>query len=178
MKAEPGFTLIEVVTALTVASVLAMVALPAFSGVLARSRAAEARTALAATLLDAVRHAGNSGSEVVLCPSRDASTCDDSWDWSQGWVAFADPDRNRVRGASEAVVHAERALSPRTRLISTPGRRRMVFQPSGGNAGSNITFTLCDRRNAVEPISLVISNAGHLRQTTASALSAQACTSG
>jgi type IV fimbrial biogenesis protein FimT len=50
-----------------------------------------------------------------------------------------------------------------------------VFQPNGGNAGSNVTFTLCDGRGAAQARSLVMANDGRLRATPAGAAAARAC---
>ena len=51
-------------------------------------------------------------------------------------------------------------------LRSTAGRTRLVFQPNGGNAGSNVTFTLCDGRGAATATTLVLANDGRLRAGT------------
>jgi type IV fimbrial biogenesis protein FimT len=48
----------------------------------------------------------------------------------------------------------------------------------GGNAGSNATFTLCDRRGARGAVALVLSNGGRLRAGTPSAAAAQRCAAG
>ena len=54
------------------------------------------------------------------------------------------------------------------RLLSSSGRTRIIFQGNGGNAGSNVTFTLCDGRGAGKAQTLVVSNAGNLRRGVAS----------
>ena len=60
------------------------------------------------------------------------------------------------------------AAAPIKRLV-------LVFQPNGGNAGSNATFTLCDGRGAARAATLVLANDGRLRGGTPTALAAQAC---
>ena len=60
-------------------------------------------------------------------------------------------------------------------LRTTVGRTRLVFQPNGGNAGSNVTFTLCDGRGAAQATTLVLANDGRLRSGTPSTAAAQAC---
>jgi type IV fimbrial biogenesis protein FimT len=55
------------------------------------------------------------------------------------------------------------ALGGRVHLRSTTGRTRLVFQPNGGNAGSNVTFTLCDGRGPAKAVTLVLANSGRLR---------------
>jgi type IV fimbrial biogenesis protein FimT len=60
-------------------------------------------------------------------------------------------------------------------LRTTAGRTRLVFQPDGSAAGSNVTFTLCDGRGPQRAVALVMNNAGALRAVPAAAAQAQAC---
>jgi len=53
-----------------------------------------------------------------------------------------------------------------TPLISSKGRTRIRFQPSGGNAGSNVTFTFCDGRGARAATAYAMANSGRLHETT------------
>lgn len=157
-----GFTLVEAVIGLAVASLLLGLAVPAFNASRARAHASAARSALLASLTEAIRHSALTGSEVVLCPGGPEG-CRNSFDWSGGWIAYADVDGNRRRGAHETLVRVQPALSGRVRLITSKGRRRLVFQPTGGNAGSNVTFTLCDGRGQDKAVTLVLANNGRLR---------------
>jgi type IV fimbrial biogenesis protein FimT len=54
-------------------------------------------------------------------------------------------------------------------MRSTEGRKRIVFQAHGGNAGSNVTFTLCDGRGPAKAQTLVLNNQGRMRYGTPSA---------
>jgi type IV fimbrial biogenesis protein FimT len=82
------------------------------------------------------------------------------------------------RDPNETLLHAERALSGKVHLRTTAGRKRLVFQPNGGNAGSNVTFTLCDGRGAGKATSLVLANDGRLRAGKPTETAAQACVQG
>jgi type IV fimbrial biogenesis protein FimT len=161
-----GFTLMELLIALAIAGILLGVALPAFSGVLEAGRAQDARAALFNSFVAAVNRATLTGTHAVLCPSHDGLTCLDSADWSGGWIAFLDRDGDREHGADERVIQRKEALAGKVRLRSTEGRKRVVFQPNGGNAGSNVTFTLCDGRGPAKAQALVLSNFGRLRDGT------------
>lgn len=169
-----GFTLLEAVIVLLVASVLVAVAVPAVGGALARTRTSAARAMLLSTLSTAIGHAARTGTEVVLCPAA-GSDCLDSMDWSGGWIAFADIDGNRRRAARETLVREAGPLHPSVRLHSTRGRKRLVVQPNGGNGGSNVTFTLCDSRGAEAAITLVLANNGRLRPGTPTRAAARGC---
>jgi type IV fimbrial biogenesis protein FimT len=174
---QSGFTLIEAVIALAVASVLVGTAVPAWTGAAEAAHASSAQAALLASLTQSISHAALTGSEVVLCPG-DASGCRDTSDWSGGWIAYADLDGDRSRDPNETLLHAEPALAGKVHLHTTAGRKRLVFQPNGGNAGSNVTFTLCDGRGAGKATSLVLANDGRLRAGKPTETAAQACLQG
>lgn len=169
-----GFTLVEVVTLLAIAGILMAVAVPAATDAVARSHASTARAALLSSLSTAIGHAASTGTEVVLCPAAQRD-CANTMDWSAGWIAFADLDGNRRRAPGEPLVHEAPALHETVRLRSTTGRRRLVVQPNGGNAGSNVTFTLCDRRGASRAVTLVLANHGRLRAGEPTRAAAAGC---
>jgi type IV fimbrial biogenesis protein FimT len=173
-----GFTLIEALVAMTVVAILLAIAVPAWSHVQAAANAGSARAELAATLMDAVRHSANAGSEVVVCPVDAAGQCTGGTAWHGGWTAFADINGNRARDANETLLRRADALKGGVRLRTTVGRKRLVFQPNGGNAGSNVTFTLCDARGPAHATSLVLANDGNLRQGKPTAAAANACAYG
>jgi type IV fimbrial biogenesis protein FimT len=166
--------LVEAVIALAVMSLLVGAALPACSSALESAHATSAKVALVDTLTRSISHAALAGSEVVLCPGA-ADGCRDSIDWSHGWIAYADIDGNRQRGPNETLLQVQPALSGNAHLRSTVGRTRIVFQPNGGNAGSNITFTLCDGRGAARATTLVLANDGRLRAGAPTPAAAAAC---
>ena len=174
LRSSRGFTLVEAMIALLVAGVLLAVAVPAWSGALEAAHATSARAVLLESLTRSISHAALTGSEVVVCPGN-ASGCRNSVDWSGGWIAYADIDGDRRRGANETLLSSQPALTGRVHLRSTAGRTRLVFQPNGGNAGSNVTFTLCDGRGAARAATLVLANDGRLRGGTPTASAAQAC---
>ena len=174
MPAIRGFTLIEALVALVVAALLLGLAVPALSNASEAVHNGAAQAALGGSILGAVSHAAATGAEVVLCPG-DASGCRSTIDWSRGWIAFADIDGDRQRDPADTLLKRVEALGGDVHLRSTPGRTRLVFQPNGGNAGSNVTFTLCDGRGAEKAVTLVLANNGRLRSGKPSEASAYAC---
>jgi type IV fimbrial biogenesis protein FimT len=169
-----GYTLFELAAVLAIALVLLGIAASAVGGSLEAARAGEARTRLLASLTLAGVKAGITGTRAVACASSDGTHCSGSVDWSTGWIVFLDADADRERGAGEHGLDVVPALPGRVRLRSTVGRTRVTYQGNGGNAGSNVTFTLCDGRGPAHARSLFISNAGTLREAPASAEDAAA----
>ena len=174
MHAIRGFTLIEALVVLVVAALLLGLAVPALSNASEAVHNGSAQAALGGSILGAVSHSAVTGTEVVLCPG-DTGGCRSTIDWSRSWVAFADLDGDRRRDPADTLLKRVDALGGDVHLRSTPGRTRLVFQPNGGNAGSNVTFTLCDGRGAEKAITLVLANNGQLRSGTPSSAAARAC---
>jgi type IV fimbrial biogenesis protein FimT len=172
-----GFTLIEALVVMAVAAILLAVAIPAWSHARAAANAGSVRAELASTLLDAVRHSAIAGTEVVVCSSS-PSGCSGSTNWDSGWIAFADINGNRVPDANETRLVRGNALPSDVHLRTTAGRTRLVFQPNGGNAGSNVTFTLCDSRGPTSATTLVLSNTGNLRPGQPTEAAAWSCVYG
>lgn len=175
MRIPPGFTLIEAMLTLLIAALLLGVAIPAWSSASEAARAVEARALMQGALDASMRHAALTGTEVVLCPGG-ATGCRDSYDWSGGWIAYADLDGNHRLDRNETLLRQQPVLAGRVHLRSTSGRRRLVLRPHGGAAaGTNVTFTLCDGRGTAKAMSLVLANSGRLRTTKPNATAARAC---
>jgi type IV fimbrial biogenesis protein FimT len=173
-----GFTFLEMLIAIAVAAVLLAVAIPAWSSARAKVHSTNVRAAMTITLNDSLRHATVAGAEVVVCPTLGTAACVKGTDWSHGWIAFADLDGDRIRSARETLLHREPKLEGGIKLRSTPGRTRLVFQPNGSNAGSNVTFTLCDDRGPRHAITLVLANNGRLRAGKPTSAAASQCAYG
>lgn len=169
MNRPRGWTLIELLIVLAIASVLFGLALPAVSAGLEAARSSDARAELEASLVMASNHAAIAGVRGVLCPSHDDLACADTPDWSSGWLVFLDSNANRELESGERVLKRQPPLQGRVRLHTTVGRTRIVFQGNGGNAGSNATFTLCDGRGPGKARALIMSNTGNLRDGPATA---------
>lgn len=178
LRSWRGFTLIEAVIVLAVVSILICVAVPAWTGAMAATRNSSVRGLLYESILKANTHATITGVEVVLCSSGNGVDCSRSPNWSDGWIAFADLDGNRRHSDRETMLRQQPALEGGTRLRSTRGRTRLVFQPNGGAVGSNVTFTLCDGRGPSKASTVVMANSSRLRQGKPSRKAAFACVYG
>ena len=170
-----GITLLELLIVMAVLAILACIVAPSFMDALAKAKSGAAQSAMLATLTDSIRRASTTGTEVVLCPGSPEHGCADTFDWSGGWLAYSDANGDRQRDRDEALVSTGPPLDSSVRLLSSTGRRQLVVQPSGGNAGSNVTFTLCDSRGLDSAVTLVLSNQGRLRQGAPTPHAAASC---
>lgn len=94
MKNQQGFTLVELLITILVASILLATAVPAFNDFIQNNRITatsnELVTALAVARSEAIRRRG----PVSLCSSANQATCANSANWGTGWIVFS--DRNTV----------------------------------------------------------------------------------
>ena len=153
---------------------LAAVALPVFDGAREATRSGAAQQALAASVLLAASRAASGGrksSSAPACRRRAVA----------GSTGIADGSPSPTPTAIASTTPGNRCCSTSAplggtvRLRSTIGRTRLVFQPNGGSAGTNMTFTLCDGRGTSHATALVLNNTGRLRSATPDAGAARAC---
>jgi type IV fimbrial biogenesis protein FimT len=170
-----GFTLIESLIALSILAVLMTLAAPSWGRLLGRTHGRAAHSELAVALNHARGTAASRGQHVVVCPSHDGAQCVRSTAWHQGWIAFADLDRDGTRGADEPLLAVGQAQSPGTAIVGTEGRLRVTYRPDGSATGTNQTLTVCDRRSGTDASALVISQAGRVRSAAATPAAAAAC---
>jgi type IV fimbrial biogenesis protein FimT len=158
-----GFTLIELITVIAIVGTVALFASSAASAAINASRTSNSVSSLFAALTRARSFAATAGVDVVLCPSNDGAACTSGFHWEGGWIAFAATHAGSDRTSDEPIVLRQQALPSKVHLITSAGRTRVRFQPSGGNAGSNATFTFCDGRGARSAIAYTMANDGSLR---------------
>jgi type IV fimbrial biogenesis protein FimT len=157
-----GITLIELVFTIAIGSILCAASLPALDSLMQRGQSSSAHNALVVALNLARSSAVSRQADVSICPSRDGATCDNAIWWQRGWIVFADTNRDGVRGPNEAIIHVGQ-MRDGMAIASTAGRRHVIYRADGSSAGSNLTFTFCDRRGPASADTVVISNAGRIR---------------
>lgn len=83
-----GFTLLELLTALTVAGIVLATGVPSYQAMVRNNRASANANALVAALSTARSEAVRRSDRVSLCRSSDGEECGDSWE--DGWIVFVD----------------------------------------------------------------------------------------
>ena len=164
-----GWTVIELAIVLGVAGLVLAAAIPGFAGAHQAARASEARMALLSSLNQARTAAALKDMDVGMCPSADGVACEDRFDWQDGWVVFVDVDGDNARGPADTLLLHRGKLGEGVRVVTSTGRRYLDFQPNGGNAGSNATFTLCDKRGPGRATAIAMGNVGSYRQVAPTA---------
>jgi type IV fimbrial biogenesis protein FimT len=96
-----GMTLIELMVAMIIAAILLAVALPSFNAAIERNRMAASINEFTAGVTLARSEAIRRNAVTGVCASSDQATCTGTW--LQGWMAWADANRNGAPDAGEAV---------------------------------------------------------------------------
>ncbi|TLY52098.1 MAG: prepilin-type N-terminal cleavage/methylation domain-containing protein [Gammaproteobacteria bacterium] len=163
---QSGLTLVETMFAVAIVAMLAGFASSSVSAAVQAAHSSSGLSSLIAALTRARSSAANLAVDVVLCPSRDGASCSAGDHWESGWIAFAATHSGSDRTSDEPILLRQQALAPKVHLVTSAGRTRIRFQPSGGNAGSNATFTLCDGRGSTKATAYAMANNGNLHSTT------------
>ncbi|MBK8286320.1 MAG: GspH/FimT family pseudopilin [Ahniella sp.] len=172
-----GFTLIEMMVTVTVLGILLVLVMPGFMHARAATAKHTLRQSLIGTLVQARAVASTREQVVLLCPSHDQQSCADSEEWHHGFVAAVDVNGSGTVDPGDQPVSSHGRFDADIHAISTRGRRLLKFYPNGGNAGSNVTFTFCDRRGPTKASAMAMSNVGNYREVPASPDQvARACT--
>lgn len=122
-----GFSMIELMVALSVASILLSLAVPSFVRLIQNNRAAIAANEMlfSAQLArgEAVKHAR----AVRLCPSSDAAACSGGTAWEGGWIVWIDRNRNDALDADEVL----RVVNPLGGAVTLSGPAGLGFSEVG-----------------------------------------------
>ena len=166
-----GFTLIELMVAMTVAGILAAIAIPAFNSFVMNDRDANQINSLAASLNYARSMAVklNTQGGVEVCPSSDGQTCNaPAGGWAAGWVVLdmttpLAPVRLQAVPAIQAV--------PGLNAISATGAgaNLIIFRSNGsvssGGANTAAQIKICDPRGAAFARDVEVSPVGSISST-------------
>ena len=168
---QRGFTLVEVLITVAIASILLSIAAPSFSTLVKNNRISSSVSEFTGSLYLARSEAIKRGKNVTVCKSNNGSTCITTGNWEQGWITFEDPNDNAVVDNSEAasIIRIHKALPNMLTLTGNSNvRSHITYAPTGRlSTGINGTVTLCDDRSG-ENVGkdIVIISTGRFRIST------------
>jgi type IV fimbrial biogenesis protein FimT len=162
---QQGFSLIELVTVLAIAGLLASMAAPSFSQLAASLQLTSASNALVSSLYLARSEAIKRNGRVVLCKTSDGMVCANNGSWDQGWIVFHDVNNNGLRETTETVIHRQLALGASVRVTGNATVDSYIsFVSTGGTklVGGGFqagTLILCRASSAAGDSRQIILNA-------------------
>jgi len=131
-KKHTGFTLIELMVTLVVASVVLTLGVPSFQSLFLNNRMSTQANDLVSSINLARSEAIKRATSIKVCSSDDQASCGGTW--SDGWIVITADDVELIR--------AYGALKGSSILTSTAND--ITYTASGFLSGAQTTFTLCD----------------------------------
>lgn len=162
-----GLTLVEVLVALVLATLVSALAVPTWRHWIAKQELANRAQALSTALDRARTEAIRRGVRVNLCKSVDASTCADEGDWSRGWIMHTDGQAEaRPAEGVPPIAWDPPAVPAVTIEGNAPVDDYVSFTPLGeprrvSGALQMGTFTLC--RQGHDEVLVVLAATGRVR---------------
>ena len=133
VKAQRGFTLVELMVVVTIVSVVLLLAVPGFSELTLSTRLRGYANEMVSSINMARSEAINRNGRWKVCISTNGTDCAGSGDWEQGWIV-TDPNEN-------VVISSHSQLPDGFKFIADDGSDELVFSPTGLRfpAGGGIT---------------------------------------
>lgn len=148
-----GFTLLELLVVISIASILVLIAAPSFVDSTQRTNRSAAVTALADAVSVARSEALGRGTATVLCVSSSGSSCTAGTDWNAGFL---------VAETQSGVVLQVWQTLPDTMSVSleTSGDADKLFFQADGMTYKNSTYVVCDDSGDANARALVVGYSG------------------
>ena len=155
-----GFTLFELLLAISLGLILLMIAVPSYEHLLARNKTTGVVNHIIAAIHTARSEAITQSRVIVFCGSEDNTHCDGQW--QAGQLMLIDD--------SQQVLRIYSGISPGDRLwwkSSLGYNNALKFAPTGFTQGQRGSFYYCPRyRTAQYGAKIVVSDSGRVRVET------------
>ncbi len=162
MNRENGFTLVELMITLAIATILLTVAIPSFNTTIKNNRIITDANRLVSSVGLARSEAVKQGRSATVCVSSDQATCTGETDWTLGWMVWVDVNGNAVLDAGEERGFV--AAFPGNSVTFTSAASQIQFT-SQGAATAAATLDLCDDRAGETGRRINVSNTGRASTT-------------
>jgi type IV fimbrial biogenesis protein FimT len=147
-KRISGFTLIEVLTVITIAAILMALGVPSYQYITNTNRISGEVNGLLGDMQYARSEAIKEGQNVTVCASNNPTAltpvCSGSIAWQSGWIVFSDANSDHVVNGNDVVLRVQRAFSFGDTFNASNATKWVTFNREGfaPNIGNKVTITL------------------------------------
>jgi len=132
-----GFTLVELMMTLVIATLLATIAIPSFSSLIKKNRISTYTNKLVTSLALARSEAVKRGISISLCASNTGHNCTNT-SFQQGWIVFTDQNTAGTVDGADTVLRVQEAVAGLNFTVT--GNALVQYRSSGvlvANADTN-----------------------------------------
>jgi type IV fimbrial biogenesis protein FimT len=140
-----GYTLIELMIALTLLSIVFGLAVPTFRDFTRNNSVAAAQNDLVTALTMARSEALRRNRAVSVCASADGASCGDQTNWNTGWIAFTDGNTPGVIDGTDVSLQTWQSTNTNV-VFSSGGSTFAQYLPTGMSSGAvtiDISWSSC-----------------------------------
>ena len=142
-KCIAGITLIELMVAIAVLSILLTIGVPGFNSFIQNSRSTALANELVTTLNLARSESVRRAEDIIVCASNDQTSC--SGDWVDGWIVIPS-------GANQTPIRVWDSPAQTAVIARTGASGNLIFNSLGelvtGNTTFNTHFSNCNGEQA------------------------------
>lgn len=159
-KWAKGFSLVELMIALSIAAILSAIAVPGLSNWLDAARAKSVRQQFYGIAAEARSIALKQAQTITICSLED-DKCQSQF--VPPISLFTDSNRNAILDSDERVVRVLNIELPKKIKLTWNRYGYMRFWPSGGTGALTGSLSYCDETNADHDFRIVVARTGRLR---------------
>jgi type IV fimbrial biogenesis protein FimT len=169
---QPGLTLVELLVVMSIIGIIMVFGIPSFEALIANNARTATVSGLIGHLQLARSEAVKRATDVTVCASTSAGTCDGgAAEWGNGYMVVVGTATLGYTDVIRRVGGAGRIL------IDGGGRRTIAYKADGTSPGANLTLVVCDSGGVAQSRAVVVSNVGRptVRSATADDLNGTVC---
>jgi len=172
LKTGSGFTLIELMIAISISIVILTFAVPSFSSFIKNGRVTTFTNTLVTDVNFARQEAVTRGDKVILCrsanPTAAAPSCGgNANNWSSGWLVFVSKDANTTYDdGTDVLLRATDEVGGGVSIMTNDTSNANLIYKTDGTldmGGGTAVFAVCDNRGEGQGNQLQVSPTGRPR---------------
>lgn len=168
MNKQYGFTLLELLTSITILMLLVTIGIPSMANFTVKMRVDREISTLHKMLVFTKNTAVNSNTFIAICPLNNSNICTTNWHLTIS--VFSDNNRNKkfepLEG--ELILQVKEPININDKLQYGKNRRALIYGPTGHLViwGGNATFKYCPKDDKDKNRGLIVSRAGRVYKTS------------